>query len=52
MPTHTKISEKDFYHFEQNGTVACANAMKYHLKVPESVKTEALKKGEYLSRKN
>ena len=45
-------SEKLFRHLEQNGTAACGTAMGYRLKVPKSLKTEPLEKGEHVFRRN
>ena len=45
-------SEKLFRHLEQNGTAACGTAMGYHLKVPKSLKTEPLEKGEHAFQRN
>ena len=45
-------SERLFRHLEQNGTVACGTAMGYRLRVPNSLKTQALEKGEHAFRRD
>ena len=39
-------------HLEHNGTVACGTAMGNRLKVPSSLKTEPLEKGQHSFRRN